>query len=338
MQTILVTGGAGFIGSHLIRALIREGKSRVINLDLMTYAGDLTRLSDIEKNPAYNFVRGDIRDENSLNRLFSEHNIDCVIHCAAESHVDRGFRNPILFYSVNVLGTLALLETARQHWGKNSAGIKRFLNVSTDEVYGDALFGDYFTEDAPLRPNHPYAASKAAGDLLVLSYVKTYGFPGLITRSTNTFGPAQHPEKLVPHVINAIHEDRSPQIHGDGEQLRDWLYVDDHCDAILRVLRRGRIGEIYNVAANEEHSVLEIAALIREELTATAIAPEHIADRLFQDRRFLISAEKIKAELAWKPEHNFRDALYQTVKSYEEFKFRSPKSVVGFQSEILSNI
>ncbi len=309
-MNLLVTGGAGFIGANYVRMLLERGGDRVVNLDLLTYAGNLENLAGCEDRPEYRFVRGDVRDRALLDRLLAEERIEAVVHFAAESHVDRSIDDPREFLDSNILGTQTLLEAARR------AGVTRFLQVSTDEVYGSLGPTGLFCEDTPLAPNSPYAASKAAADLVCRAYHHTYGFPVLITRCSNNYGPYQFPEKLIPLMIANALEGRPLPIYGDGRNVRDWLYVRDHCEAVDVVLRRGRPGEIYNVGGNNEMQNIQIVRLLLELLGKDESQIAFVKDRPGHDRRYAIDATRIRDELGWAPRHRFRDGIRATVDWY----------------------
>ena len=322
---VLVTGGAGFIGSNFVRLLRRERPAwRVVNLDKLTYAGNLENLAGIEEGPAYRFVRGDVADRELVDGLFREEGFDAVVHFAAESHVDRSILDPSPFLDTNVKGTQVLLEAARAAWlgdGGPEAGDRRrvFVQVSTDEVYGSLGPDDPpFTEDSPLAPNSPYAASKAAADLLCRAYHVTYGLPVVVTRCGNNFGPYQFPEKLIPLFVTNALEGKPLPLYGDGRNVRDWIYVEDHCAALLRVLEAGRPGEVYNVSAGNERSNLEITRALLALLDRPADLIRFVADRPGHDRRYALSARKLRAELGWAPGHTFDEALAATVRWYVE--------------------
>ncbi|MBK6897832.1 MAG: dTDP-glucose 4,6-dehydratase [bacterium] len=307
---LLVTGGAGFIGANYVRMLLERGGDRVVNLDLLTYAGNLENLAGCEDRPDYRFVRGDVRDRALLDRLLAEERIEAVVHFAAESHVDRSIDDPREFLDSNILGTQTLLESARR------AGVARFLQVSTDEVYGSLGPTGLFTEDSPLAPNSPYAASKAAADLVCRAYHHTYGFPVLVTRCSNNYGPYQFPEKLIPLMIANALEGRPLPVYGDGRNVRDWLYVRDHCEAVDAVLRRGRPGEVYNVGGNNEMQNIQIVRLLLELLGLDESRITFVKDRPGHDRRYAIDATRIRDELGWAPRHRFREGIRATVDWY----------------------
>jgi len=311
IQNLLVTGGAGFIGSNFIRRYLeRHPSARVINLDKLTYAGNLENLSEVESRPQYKFVQGDICDERLVSGALDA-SVDAVVHFAAESHVDRSIADAREFIHTNVQGTLTLLEVARQK------KIQRFLHVSTDEVYGSMREGERATEDFPMAPNSPYAASKAASDLLVRSYVRTHGFPALITRASNNYGPNQFPEKLIPLMLSQALEGKKLPVYGDGLNERDWIYVEDHCAAIETVLRNGRLGEIYNIGYGMPVSNLEIVRKMLNRLGKPENLIEFVKDRPGHDRRYALDTAKIQTELGWKPAVTLDDGLARTVAWYE---------------------
>jgi dTDP-glucose 4,6-dehydratase len=305
---ILVTGAAGFIGSHFVRLLLQRPEMRVVNLDALRYSGNLDNLRDVDGHPRYTFVHGDICDADLVGRVVREHRVDAIVNFAAETHVDRSIVEPGGFVLTDVVGTAVLLEAAR------AAGVKRFLQVSTDEVYGDVQTGRS-SESDPLAPRSPYSASKAAGDLLVLSYFTTYRLPVLITRGSNTFGPNQYPEKFIPLFVTNALEDQPLPLYGDGLQQRDWLYVRDHCEAIALVLEKGEPGQVYNVGTGEERPNLEVAEAILKLLGKPRSLLRHVTDRLGHDRRYALNCKKI-AKLGWKPRGVFREALKETVGWY----------------------
>lgn len=324
MKTILVTGGAGFIGSNFIDYMLKRYDDCIVNLDALTYAGRLENLSHIAQHPKYIFVQGDVRDRLLVERLFSCYAIDTVIHFAAESHVDRSIEDPSVFVSTNVLGTQVLLDVAKQHWKvephnpycrKYKKGTK-FIYISTDEVYGALGETGFFTENTSLAPNSPYAASKAGADLMVRAYYETYGLPINITRCSNNYGPYQHPEKLIPMVITkALHNESIP-LYGDGQQVRDWLYVEDHCRAIDIVLRQGEIGEVYNIGGHNERTNEEIVKLILKQLNKSETLIEYVQDRPGHDRRYAIDHSKITKRLKWVPQYSFEKGLNETIEWY----------------------
>src|SRR5213594_2897697 len=305
---ILVTGGAGFIGSHFVRLLLRREDTEVINLDALRYSGNLENLGDVERNPRYTFIHGDICERALVDRVVREHRVEAIVNLAAETHVDRSILAPEGFVKTDVVGTAVLLETAR------AMGIRRFVQVSTDEVYGDVPRGRSREAD-PLAPRSPYSASKAAGDLLALSYFTTFRMPVLVTRGSNTFGPNQYPEKFIPLFVTNALEDQPLPLYGDGLQQRDWLYVQDHCEAIALVLEKGESGQVYNVGTGEERPNLEVAEAILGLLGKPQSLLRHVSDRLGHDRRYALNCNKI-VKLGWKPRVAFQDALKETVVWY----------------------
>ena len=330
MRNVLVTGGAGFIGSNFIHYLLRTNDEvSLVNLDALTYAGSLDNLKDIAADSRYTFVNGTILDRELVGNLLRQHTIDTLIHFAAESHVDRSIRNPGQFVETNVVGTQCLLDTCRKVWldEKVTPLIPvRFHHVSTDEVYGSLAPTDpAFSETTAYSPNSPYAASKAASDHLVRAYYHTYGLPATITNCSNNYGPYQFPEKLIPlMILNALNGSALP-VYGDGQQIRDWLFVEDHCAAIKLVIERGRIGETYNIGGNNQPTNLEIVqqlcALLDELVPDSSHKPhasliKYVADRLGHDRRYAIDLSKINAELGWQPQESLATGLRQTVAWY----------------------
>lgn len=308
-KTILVTGGAGFIGSNFIHYMFKKYPDvKIINLDLLTYAGNLENLKDIAEKPNYTFVKGDIADIKVVNEVIP--GVDYIVNFAAESHVDRSIEDPSVFVRTNVIGTQVLLDAAKRH------GVERFLQISTDEVYGSLGPTGYFTEETPLAPNSPYSASKAGADLLVRAYHETYGLPVLITRCSNNYGPYQFPEKLIPFFIKRLLNGQTVPVYGDGLHIRDWLHVEDHCSAIDLVLRKGRVGEVYNIGGNNEKTNIEITKLILAELDKPESMIEYVEDRLGHDRRYAIDSSKIKSELGWSPKITFEDGIKQTIAWY----------------------
>jgi dTDP-glucose 4,6-dehydratase len=310
---ILVTGGAGFIGSEFIRRSLRHKLfTRIVNLDKLTYAGNLENLREVESDPRYKFERGDVCDGPILARLFEEEQPEVVVHFAAESHVDRSILSPSAFIQTNVHGTFMLLEAAR------SNPVERFIHVSTDEVYGSIAEPLEADEFFALKPSGPYSASKAGSDLLALSYFTTYKLPIIVTRASNNYGPYQFLEKLIPLMIsNAIAGQPLP-IYGDGMQVRDWLYVADHCDALEAVIRHGRVGEIYNIAANYRLPNREVVVRILEALGKPRSLMRSVEDRPGHDRRYAMSAEKIARDTGWHPSNSFEDGLATTIKWYQD--------------------
>jgi dTDP-glucose 4,6-dehydratase len=310
MKRLLVTGGAGFIGSNFIRYMLNKYDYKIVNLDLLTYAGNISSLDDIKNNKNYTFVKGDICDNLLVDRLVSENSIDIIINFAAESHVDRSIINPDIFVRTNVLGTQNLLEIAKKY------KIEKFFQISTDEVYGSLGATGYFTEETPLSPNSPYSASKAGADLLVLSYYHTFGLNVNITRCSNNYGPYQFPEKLIPLFITNAMDDRQVPLYGDGLNVRDWLFVEDHCSAIDSVLHKGEKGEIYNVGGNNEKTNKYITDIILNYLKKNDSLIKYVQDRLGHDRRYAIDASKIKKELGWQPSYVFEEAIVKTIQWY----------------------
>jgi dTDP-glucose 4,6-dehydratase len=306
----LVTGGAGFIGSNFVRyVLARDRDVHVATYDSLTYAGNLANLESVRDHPRHRFDRGDITDAAAVAAVFDERP-DAVVHFAAESHVDRSIDDSSPFVRTNVLGTGVLLEAARR------ARVRRFLHVSTDEVYGSIAPGERAAEDAPLRPTSPYAASKAASDLLALSYFRTHGVDVVVTRCSNNFGPYQFPEKVIPLFITNAIADQPLPLYGDGGNVRDWIYVDDHCAALAAVLERGRAGEVYNIGADNEWTNRELTSAILRELAKPVDLVRRVSDRPAHDRRYALDSAKIRGELGWRPEHSFETALARTVDWY----------------------
>jgi len=328
MDTILVTGGAGFIGSNFVRQWIAEEKTRLINLDKLTYAGNLDSLAEVDACPLHTFVQGDIGDARLVRQILDQQQPGAIVNFAAESHVDRSIDGPAAFVQTNVLGTFWLLETARQYWSGLGADRQRefrFLHVSTDEVYGSLGATGSFSETTPFAPNSPYSASKAASDHFVRAYHHTYGLPTLITNCSNNYGPYQFPEKLIPLMILNALEGKPLPVYGDGQQIRDWLYVEDHCRAIRRVLAGGRPGEVYNIGGNCERANLDvvrtIAAIVDRLRPGLPHSPcssliSYVKDRPGHDRRYAIDAGKIRRELGWEPRENFQSGLERTVQWY----------------------
>ncbi len=308
---LLVTGGAGFIGSNFVRYMVNKYPNyQIVNLDLLTYAGNLENLKDIENAPNYKFVRGDIADREFINGLFQKEKFDYVLNFAAESHVDRSITDPGIFVQTNIQGTLALLDAAK------TFAVTKYLQVSTDEVYGTLGETGYFTEETPLAANSPYSASKAGADLLVRAYHETFGLPVNITRCSNNYGPFHFPEKLIPlMIINALNDKELP-IYGDGLNIRDWLHVEDHCQAIDLVLHNGRNGEVYNVGGNNERTNIEIVKTILTQLNKPESLMKFVKDRPGHDRRYAIDATKLRTELGWSPKYNFETGIKQTIDWY----------------------
>jgi dTDP-glucose 4,6-dehydratase len=308
---LLVTGGCGFIGSNFIRYIQEtHPEDRIVNLDKLTYAGNPANLADLEAFPFYSFIRGDICDREMVEAIFRAHKIDAIVNFAAETHVDRSITGPAVFIETNAGGTNVLLDAAREH------GIGRFVQVSTDEVYGSLGDGGKFTEETPLQPNSPYAASKAAGDLLVRAYHHTFGLPAMITRCSNNYGPYQFPEKLIPLMISNALAGKSLPVYGDGMNVRDWLHVRDHCVAVDLVLRNGRPGEAYNVGGENEWRNIDLVKLLLKKLGKPESLIAFVKDRPGHDRRYAIDASKISSELGWKPSVPFESGLGATVDWY----------------------
>jgi len=310
---ILVTGGCGFIGSNFVRYLLKTYPDySVINVDKLTYAGNLENLSDIAETPRYSFMRGDIADASPMEALTGK-GIDALVNFAAESHVDRSIEDPSTFIKTNVYGTFVLLEAVRKASSKQQI---RFIQISTDEVYGSLGETGAFTEETPLAPNSPYAASKTSADLLVRAYHHTYGLPVLITRCSNNYGPYQFPEKLIPLMISNAMEDKKLPIYGDGMNVRDWIYVEDHCRAIDRVMHDGRPGEVYNIGGRSEKPNLTVAKAILDHLGKPHSMIQFVTDRLGHDRRYAIDFSKIERELGWAPSVSFGEGIRLTVEWY----------------------
>jgi dTDP-glucose 4,6-dehydratase len=306
---LLVTGGAGFIGSNFIRHMMNSHPdSEVINLDLLTYAGNLNNLKGIEKNPHYTFIKGDICNRDIVNAILDKHNVDAIVHFAAESHVDRSIANASAFVMTNVLGTHTLLECARTHT------IPKFVHISTDEVYGSTIEGS-FRETDILSPSSPYSASKAGSDLLALSYFTTYNLPVIITRCTNNFGPCQFPEKLIPLFVTNLLDGKKVPVYGTGKNVRDWIHVSDHCRAVEFLLERGNPGEIYNIGGGHEKTNLEITRKILDLLSRDNNMIEYVTDRPGHDFRYSLDCSKLHA-LGWKPQYSFDEALEETITWY----------------------
>lgn len=307
---LLVTGGAGFIGSCFIRHILQKYPDyKIINLDKLGYAGNLENLRDVENNPNYTFVKGDICDKELVADLMKQ--VDCCLNFAAETHVDRSITGPEIFIISNVMGTQNLLTWAKEY------KIKRYVQVSTDEVYGTLGATGYFTETTPLAPNSPYSASKASADMLVRAYFETYKFPALITRCSNNYGPFQYPEKLIPLFISNAMKDKPVPVYGDGLNVRDWLYVYDHCKAIDAVLHKGQEGEVYNIGGNNEKTNLEITDIILNTLGKPKSLIKFVEDRLGHDRRYAIDSSKMQKELGWQPEMDFETGIKTTIEWYK---------------------
>lgn len=308
---VLVTGGAGFIGSNFIRYMLQQHEQvHIVNLDLLTYAGNSENLQEFTNDPRYTFVKGSIGDSQLVDDLIQQHNIDIIVNFAAESHVDRSIRDPRVFVETNVLGTQVLLEAARRH------SVAKFVQISTDEVYGSLGDSGAFTESSPLMPNSPYSASKASADLLVRAYYETYGLPAVITRCSNNYGPYQFPEKLIPLMIIRALRDEPLPVYGDGRNVRDWLHVEDHCAAVDLVIRQGRIGEVYNIGGHNEQRNIDIVKRILQMLGKPESLIRFVEDRLGHDYRYAIDPTKLTTELGWKPKYTFDTGLSATVEWY----------------------
>ena len=330
MKTYLVTGGAGFIGSNFVIYMLNKYSDvKIINVDKLTYAGNLENLKSVESNPNYVFVQADICDKEAIQSLFDQYDIDYVVNFAAESHVDRSITNPEIFVQTNVLGTVNLLNIAKNAWAVGDDQYKdgvKFMQVSTDEVYGSLGAEGFFMETTPLDPHSPYSSSKASADLFVKAYSDTYKLPVNITRCSNNYGPYQFPEKLIPLMINNTLQHKELPIYGDGMQIRDWLYVEDHCKAIDMVVRGGKLGEVYNVGGHNERPNIVIVKTILEyvkENVDPAVGEhmmKHVADRKGYDRRYGIDPEKIKRDLGWYPETTFEVGIKKTIQWYLNHK------------------
>ncbi|MBB5356071.1 dTDP-glucose 4,6-dehydratase [Anoxybacillus mongoliensis] len=310
-MNLLVTGGAGFIGSNFVCYMLEKYPHyKVVSYDLLTYAGNLENLKNVENHPNYTFVRGDINNRQLVDYLVKTYEIDVIVNFAAESHVDRSITDPSVFVKTNVLGTQALLDVAKEN------KIKKYVQISTDEVYGTLGETGYFTEETPLAPNSPYSASKAGGDLLVRAYHETYGLNVNITRCSNNYGPYHFPEKLIPLMITNALEGKELPIYGDGQNIRDWLHVKDHCAAIDLVIHKGKPGEVYNIGGHNERTNNEIVHLIVEKLGVSKELITYVADRLGHDRRYAIDPTKIMNELGWKPQYTFETGIVETIQWY----------------------
>ncbi len=323
--SLLVTGGAGFIGSNFIHSFIANNpESMVINLDCLTYAGNLKNLTELEGNPHYRFIKGDIGDAPLVAQLLADHKIDAVVHFAAESHVDRSITGPEIFVRTNVLGTQILLEESRKHWQSGAGADFRFLQISTDEVYGSLGDTGYFTEETPLAANSPYSASKAGADLLVRAYHETFGMPTLNTRCSNNYGPYHFPEKLIPLLIHNIINKKPLPVYGDGLNIRDWLHVRDHAVAIETVLKKALPGSVYNIGGNNEWKNIDIVHLVCDLLDGRLgrASGENrslitfVTDRLGHDRRYAIDASRLKSDLGWSPSYTFEQGIAETIDWY----------------------
>ncbi len=333
MRKILVTGGAGFIGSNYIKTVLNERDDiEIINLDKLTYAGNLENLIDVESKKNYTFIKGDITNNELVEYIFTKYKINEVINFAAESHVDRSILGSEVFYRTNVIGTNVLLEASRRH------EVNRFLQISTDEVYGSLGETGFFTEKTPLSPNSPYSSSKAGADMMALAFYHTYKMPILITRCSNNYGPYQFPEKLIPlMIINALNNKKLP-VYGDGKNVRDWIYVIDHNKAIQLVLDKGVPGEVYNIGAENEMQNIQIIKLILGILGKSEDLIEYVKDRPGHDRRYAIDATKIKTELNWKPEFSFEEAIVKTVNWYLENKQWWERIISGSYKDYYKNL
>jgi dTDP-glucose 4,6-dehydratase len=315
MKNLLVTGGAGFIGSNFINYILNSRNDLfIVNIDKLTYAGNLENLKASEKNKNYVFIKGDVCNHELIKYIFEKYNIDSVINFAAESHVDRSILSSEIFYRTNVIGTNVLLEYSK------AANVDKFVQVSTDEVYGSLGKEGLFTEKTPLSPNSPYSSSKAAADLMALSFYHTYNVPVAITRCSNNYGPYQFPEKLIPlMIINALNDKKLP-VYGDGLNVRDWIFVEDHCRAIETVFSNGKSGEVYNIGASSEKENIKIVKLILGKLSKPESLIEYVKDRLGHDRRYAIDSSKIHNELGWKPQYTFEDSIARTIDWYLQNK------------------
>lgn len=315
-KKVLVTGGAGFIGGNFVQYMVNKyPEYHIYNMDLLTYAGDLTKHKKIEEKENYHFVKADIADRKAIFELFEKEKFDYVVHFAAESHVDRSITEPEIFVVTNVLGTQVLLDASKQ------INVTKFLHVSTDEVYGELDFDPetFFTEETPLQPNSPYSASKASSDLLVRAYHETYGLPMNITRCSNNYGPYHFPEKLIPLTISRVLNEQKVPVYGDGKNIRDWLHVLDHCSAIDLVLHEGANGEVYNVGGHNERTNLEVVKTIIKTLGKSEELIEFVTDRLGHDKRYAIDPSKLE-KLGWKPTYNFETGIAQTIQWYLDNK------------------
>ena len=314
-MNVLITGGSGFIGSNLVRLVLAERPGwQVVNLDKLTYAGNAENLADLEGNPRYRFVRGDIANGELVSEIARSERIDAVMHLAAESHVDRSILSPAVFIETNVRGTQVLLETARE------LGVKRFLHVSTDEVYGSLGPTGLFTEETPVAPSSPYSASKASSDLLALAYAHTFGMNVVVTRCSNNYGPYQFPEKLIPLMIANAMRDQPLPVYGDGMNVRDWIHVEDHCRGLLAALEGGQPGHVYNFGASSERHNIDIVKQVLGLVGKPESLIRYVKDRLGHDRRYAIDASKARRELSWTPRHGFEEALATTVEWYREHR------------------
>jgi len=324
-KNLLITGGAGFIGSHVVRLMVRKYPNyKIVNLDSLTYAGNLENLVDVENASNYTFVKGNILDVTLLHKLFTEHTIDGVIHLAAESHVDRSIHNPDEFAMTNIIGTIRLLKAAQTAWHTNMEG-KMFYHISTDEVYGSIADG-YFTEETPIDPRSPYSASKASSDHFVQAFTNSYGMPAMISRCSNNYGPYQFPEKLIPLMINNMVNNKPLPVYGKGENIRDWLHVEDHAHAIDAIFHKGKSGEVYNIGGNNEWKNIDLIKMLcrivddklnREQGTSSKLI-SYVTDRPGHDLRYAINASKVISETGWRTSMDFAEGLEKTVEWYLE--------------------
>lgn len=323
-KSILITGGAGFIGSHLVRRMVNKySNSQIVNLDALTYAANLALVSDCERASNYQFVKEDINHFEGLRMLFTKYDFDAVIHLAAESHVDNSIKNPFAFAQTNIQGTLNLLEAARQHWGNNAQN-QRFYHISTDEVFGSLGTEGYFTEKTSYDPRSPYSASKASSDHLVRAYFHTYGLPVVLSNCSNNYGPGQHSEKLIPLMIKNIVAEKPLPVYGKGDNIRDWLFVEDHAEAIDLILHKGKPGETYALGGNNEQKNLDLVHHLIQQVDKKLSRPEgtslklieFVTDRLGHDYRYAIDASKIEKELGWKASTTFEVGINNTIKFY----------------------
>ena len=346
-MAILVTGGAGFIGSNFVHYLLKNRpEEEIVNVDLLTYAGNPENLTDVEGDPRYHFEQADIRDRARMEEIFQKYDVTRVVNFAAESHVDRSIVDPEVFLTTNIIGTSVLLDTAKKFWKclpddkydfTYREGVK-FLQVSTDEVYGALGKTGFFTEETPLSPNSPYSAAKAAADMVVRAYHHTFGMPVNITRCSNNYGPYQFPEKLIPLMIANALEDKALPVYGDGLQIRDWLHVSDHCSAILTVLETGRVGEVYNIGGNNEKANIQIVKLILSTLGKDESLITYVKDRPGHDRRYAIDNGKITAELGWKPAYTFEQGMAETIQWYLDNRDWTERVRSGAYREYYANM